>query len=485
MIDSKNYMILVKDEIKTNQIDDYSWNSSTNKHDITFKGGKIFSYLPANVIVMRNPNVLSPDNYKVWTKEGKELFDIKWIYEFSNGCDKYWHIEFKTYSFDYKKSDLEIRENCLSRPKSANVFEYLKNASELSKLPNEDGEIILRNYYEKIGFVSNTTALYNYLEGDSDLDKYRVDDIIFPFGCNQSQFKAVRNALENQISIIQGPPGTGKTQTILNIIANLLVNNKSVIVVSNNNSATSNVLEKLSKEQYGMDFLVASLGSMDNKKQFIKAQTGKYPDLSSWKNEQSEYKLKSEAANLATELQKVYKLKEDIANLKLVKHDVELEAKYFDRFYDDNADDFNSIKIRGLLSSEKIMMLWQEIQDRVDRGKKLTIAQKLKSIFVYGIANWDFYNQDLSKIIFVLQKLYYKIKCEEIESNLSRMETELAHSNTVDEKFLEKKSLDYIKMVLESRYDWKHARRTFTEDDLFRNPNAVVREYPIILSTTF
>ena len=33
----------------------------------------------------------------------------------------------------------------------------------------------------------------------------------------------VKNALENQISVIQGPPGTGKTQTILNIIANLLI----------------------------------------------------------------------------------------------------------------------------------------------------------------------------------------------------------------------------------------------------------------------
>ena len=221
--------------------------------------------------------------------------------------------------------------------------------------------------------------------------------------------------MENQISIIQGPPGTGKTQTILNIIAILIVNNQSVIVVSNNNSATANVLEKLSKEQYGMGFLVSSLGSMYNKKQFVDSQIGKYPDLSHWKNGQSEYQLKNEVTTFAKDLQKVYKLKEDIANLKLEKHDVELESKYFDRFYDENADDFNSVKIRGRLSAEKVMTLWQEIQDRADRGKKLTIIQKLKSIFVYGIANWNFYNQDLSKIIFVLQKLYYKTKCEEIE----------------------------------------------------------------------
>lgn len=70
-------------------------------------------------------------------------------------------------------------------------------------------------------------------------------DLIYPFGCNASQKIAVSNAFENQISVIQGPPGTGKTQTILNIIANIVRQGKTVMVVSNNNSATANVLEKL------------------------------------------------------------------------------------------------------------------------------------------------------------------------------------------------------------------------------------------------
>lgn len=52
--------------------------------------------------------------------------------------------------------------------------------------------------------------------------------------------------MENQISVIQGPPGTGKTQTILNIIANILMQDKTVQIVSNNNSATENVYDKLS-----------------------------------------------------------------------------------------------------------------------------------------------------------------------------------------------------------------------------------------------
>ena len=78
------------------------------------------------------------------------------------------------------------------------------------------------------------------------------------------------------MSIIQGPPGTGKTQTILNIIANLLIAGKTVLVVSNNNSAVENVAEKLAKENLG--FLVAQLGSLENRKNFI-ADQPEYPDM--------------------------------------------------------------------------------------------------------------------------------------------------------------------------------------------------------------
>ncbi len=68
---------------------------------------------------------------------------------------------------------------------------------------------------------------------------------VFLFGCNKSQYMAVKRAMENRISVIQGPPGTGKIQTILNIIANILLQGKTVQIVSNNNSATENVYDKL------------------------------------------------------------------------------------------------------------------------------------------------------------------------------------------------------------------------------------------------
>ena len=91
--------------------------------------------------------------------------------------------------------------------------------------------------------------------------------VIYPFGLNQSQKLAVERALSSKISIIQGPPGTGKTQTILNIIANVVRSGQTVAVVSNNNSATHNVAEKLEKKNAA--FLTAFLGSLANKQKFL------------------------------------------------------------------------------------------------------------------------------------------------------------------------------------------------------------------------
>src|SRR5699024_7866517 len=86
--------------------------------------------------------------------------------------------------------------------------------------------------------------------------------------------------MTEQISVIEGPPGTGKTQTILNIIANAVLNQKTVAIVSNNNAATSNIIEKL--EKVDVDFLAAFLGSNKNKEQFIHDQTVVYKKMIDW-----------------------------------------------------------------------------------------------------------------------------------------------------------------------------------------------------------
>ncbi|WP_067751092.1 AAA domain-containing protein [Orrella dioscoreae] len=103
--------------------------------------------------------------------------------------------------------------------------------------------------------------------------------LIYPFGLNESQLTAVEQAFRAQVSVIEGPPGTGKTQTILNILANILLRGQTVAVLSNNNAAVENVYEKL--EKCGLGYLVAKLGKKDNRQDF-------FDELPSWPASEAE-----------------------------------------------------------------------------------------------------------------------------------------------------------------------------------------------------
>ena len=485
MIDATKYMIVAKGKIETSRIDTCVKNPATNKYDIKFNNGKTYSYMMENVLVLSNPVVLNPKNYVIRTADGKKLFDVKCIYQFSNGNNRYWHIAFENYSQDYDKNELRITENCLANKKSANLFDYLKDVSELSNLRNDKGELILSKHFDNVSFIGDTFALANFLNPSKRIEKYKPSSLIFPFGCNQSQYQAVKNAMENQISVIQGPPGTGKTQTILNIIANLLIKNKSVLVVSNNNSATLNVMEKLSQEKFGMGFLVASLGSFENKDIFVQKQTGKYPDLSKWVISGDEIVSINEIDALAEKLQNVYKLQEKIAKLKEKRYAIEIEQKHFDEFAQETDVDYKTVKIRRKTSSGKLMHLWQEVQNQVDKDKKFSLWTKIKSILLFGIAGWDFYEQEYSKIVTAIQGMYYARSVEEIGAAIKESEELLAKESGDYDKQLQDKSLIYVKNIIANRYKWKEERVKFSGEDLYKKSAAVLKDYPIVLSTTF
>ncbi|MBR0038384.1 MAG: AAA family ATPase [Lachnospiraceae bacterium] len=484
-MDATKYMIIIKDEIATNKIKSCIFNVATKKYDITFNNGKTYHYLRENVMVLNNPIILQPQNYVIKTYDGIELFNIRNIYQFENEHIKYWHIVFDKYTRDCKKDDLIVDENCLQHKRLANTFEYLKEVSKISELKNDNGELILSKHYDKVDFVSNNTVLSQYLDSNNDINRYNISNFIFPFGCNQSQYKAVANAIRNQVSIIQGPPGTGKTQTILNIIANLIVNNKTVMVVSNNNSATLNILEKLSKEEYGMDFIVASLGSSSNKKDFIKSQSGKYPNFSTWNSHSEKRVSLEEISQISEKLQYLYQIQKEIAKLKEKKYEIQVEQKHFDEFASDRNIYYRNIGIKKRSSANKIMQLLIELQNKVDNNKKVSLFFKLKSFLLYGIASWEFYKEDPATMITTLKGLYYECALKEISNKIKEKESEWEQHKGQYQNELEKKSLIYLKDYIANKYKWSEERIVFTEEDLYKNARRVLEEYPVVLSTTF
>lgn len=111
------------------------------------------------------------------------------------------------------------------------------------------------------------------VEFDKNIYKNRVKDAIFKknFGfykivhSNLSQDKAVISAL-NQNTIIWGPPGTGKSQTITNILTNILMFDKSALVVSQKRAALEVLKDRMKSLE---EFCLFILNDKEmNKKKF-------------------------------------------------------------------------------------------------------------------------------------------------------------------------------------------------------------------------
>ncbi|GAA5414778.1 AAA domain-containing protein [Ureaplasma ceti] len=87
-------------------------------------------------------------------------------------------------------------------------------------------------------FTLDQTAIKNVIETQVPIARICPTD--------PSQEKAIISALNNNLIII-GPPGTGKSQTIANILANVLLQNKKALFISQKKAALDVVLERLGK----------------------------------------------------------------------------------------------------------------------------------------------------------------------------------------------------------------------------------------------
>lgn len=88
---------------------------------------------------------------------------------------------------------------------------------------------------------------------------------------NIDQMRVVYNSMINHVTYVKGPPGTGKTETIFNVLLSAYVNDKTVLVCSNNNHPVNDILKKMddaltikkpySKEEEKIIFPIIRLGN--------------------------------------------------------------------------------------------------------------------------------------------------------------------------------------------------------------------------------
>ncbi len=487
-MNTRKNLIIVKEKIKTAEIRWCTYNNITHTWDIIYNNSnKTFSYAWDNVEWLKEPQVVNPNLYKI-TYAGRELYDIDAIYVFQSKYYYYWHICFKNgEESSYKEHELNVVKSCLSNEQASNVFAYIKQVASLSKLPDEKGgEGLLAKKFASMSFVGEDVVLSKFLNPSSYAPNKDNNWIpIFPFGCNNSQYKAVKNAMEQQISVIQGPPGTGKTQTILNIIANILMQGKTVQIVSNNNSATENVYEKLASPKYGLGFIVAQLGCSENKRKFVQQQDAVYPNMFQWIINQPTIGLIRDIQQMSNHAKNVFEKQEILARLNELHSAINTEFEHFKCYVEETDVNINALKTKRKLSSKALMSLWQECVAISKTNKRIGFWFKVKSYFEYGITDFAFYKQDISKIITTFQYMFYREKRAEIARQIVEIQKFLDSVNKNLINDLTDCSMAILKDKLARKYIENAQRPVFTEEDLWKHPEAVLDEYPVILSTTF
>lgn len=438
---------------------------------------RVFNYNQARLLYLTHPESINLGEKGLYIKN-KHINNVTELLRFTNGRYTFYRVTYANgYYENLDGSEVYVTRTPINK-NGGSTWDYLRKLAVETGLLTEDDESILSKQYELVDMKRDNVPLALYLGDKTKLAAHPLpNQVYFPFGCNASQKSAVEAALTHQVSIIQGPPGTGKTQTILNIIANLLVEGKSVLVVSNNNSAVENVAEKLDGE--GLGFIVAKLGSVKNKEAFIANQTS-YPDMSSWAvadqttvNLLAKESLEKVSQGFDGQLLQAQLKAEYDALLKETKYNEMLQA-----------NEVSGSWLNGK-SSTKLMKLFNLYQMMVEKEQKPSLWFRLKWSFSLDWKMFSFLNCQPSSVINSLGSAYYYSRKTEIEQELQTIESQLQSIDLKQNvKDLRSSSLQILKSIIAKRYG-AGVRRIFTIKDIKPRTEEFLKEYPVVLSTTY
>lgn len=451
----------LRDDIKS-----FGYDERRDQFYVQFKKGDNYLYYnPANVDVAHFTQQLEPPFRVTRKADGEVFFHVLGVRVFEGRENNAYRIIYENGTGKNYPSDYLYVEEHIDDHRSINVWEYLNEVAKYNVIPvDEDKTVSLADKYAKMGFVAKNSLLEAYL----NVESYRKSSVaqstpIFPFGCNRSQYKAVRNALENDLSIIQGPPGTGKMQTILNILANLIIEGKTMEIVSNNNSAVENVKEKL--EASGLGFLCAQLGRASNKKVFVDNQTGLLPEMGSWKLDNSK-QIRLEAISLSRELQTLYEYQEQLALCSSRLNEYRRQAERFPK----------KAEFKKLWSAHILERYFLLCNREMERRHNLSWWTRLRLRYHRLPATDD--APDKIQYLLIIRKIH------ELKKLCKYYQEHVADADAKNER-LKEISMLILQDHLFRKYASSKQRAVFATDEIYLKSLPFLHEYPIVLSTTF
>lgn len=477
-MDINEIMILVHGEDKTDQIKMFSQDNLGDKIMVKFNNmSKQYLYDKRNVKIIKNPKVIDL-NGKTAYIDDMPLYNPRRILDFG---EKIRIIEYDGNPLIVDPDNFKMVENSVKDENVHQIMEYFRDIAQYIGDSKEDASF-LKKELDQLTFIHPESVLGRYLQKRPiERRPVKLEQIIFPFSFNLSQKTALEQALTNSISVIEGPPGTGKTQSILNILANLVaVGNKSVAVVSNNNEAVKNVSEKLEKKQY--QFLTAFLGRKKNQEEFF--TNTPVPDVEGWDCEETESELSQLIQKLNIRLTELMEKERAKAKLEQELRAWQLEQEHFERYC--SAQDVEG-EIRLPLvcrTPEKILDFLAETSAAEGFQLKKRLLYRIKILFKFGILNVKKLEQNDVSILLTLQSRFYQMQIQRLEQRIEQLRGELEKDSF--EKLKDMHQMASEKLFRKYLYKRFHirSRKEFTKDSYKKSFSDFIKTYPILLSTT-
>jgi superfamily I DNA and/or RNA helicase len=428
-------------------------------YNIYFSGSKqMFFYPKDSVKILQKVESIDITKYDVYVNHN--LIPAVQVDKFEGG-----HYRVKTISKSIFTQTIRLESNQYMK-----IYDYYKALAEYAEqISNQDEPLYyLAKNYKRIA-PNRDSVLFDYLKGKFKKE-YFEKPIILPFDYNQSQYQAIEQALTHNISVIEGPPGTGKTQTILNLIVNIISRGQKVAVISNNNSAIDNVFEKLQEEGY--DFFAAKLGSKNNVEQFFEQSSN--VDLKSFLDsyDRKANKIyKKDIEQLIEMIKRVNELEVELATLKNDLNQLEQEKKNF------NSISYNKVHLNDRLSPDEYIQLIR----RIETPKKLGFIIKIILRYKYKVNINDIKIHDL---LYSLEEAYYYSRIKDYNYKINKVEKELSTYNKDHAiNILKKKSKSSLLNDLYDSFSIINIS-DFSEKNFKVEFQSFIERYPVILSTS-
>jgi RecA/RadA recombinase len=481
-MDEKKYLVLTRDKSSGKIRRDVTQSITGLKNiggkvEVTYKGDRTYTYNRSNIKILTNPSVINLKE-KIITIDGRAVDHYETALDFG----EYVKLFKDKRSQFVPKSKLRIIDSVLSQPRPKAIFEYFKTLSKVLTV-TEDGVKVLTNQYDRINIVRQDSLLGRYLKAQPIEKNTNTEPIIYPFGLNASQKKAVETALTHSLSVIEGPPGTGKTQTILNIIANVVARGKNVGMVASNNSATANVQEKMEKRGYG--FLTAMLGSVYNRAVFFKFAPKKIPNLDGWALDfNAAIRKKKSMEQKSLELRTLLDHQNALANCKGMLSNLILEKSYHERQFQGKKEDANRIRRLKRWQSDTLLRFLTVLEHHAKHEKPISFWKRIQWLFQYGIWGLNPSGIQINQVIQSLCSFYYDCREGELRDEIQALEAKLAKKGFAD---LLREIIDLSVMLLKHNV---HRRYKISKPVEFNAEtykfhfDEFIKQYPVVLSTT-